>query len=61
MYRTRVKMIASGRYALVVAIGAGWQTQAQNAKTAYPNVARLDQYLIADRNDEVHDVERGVA
>ena len=53
MYRTIVKMIASGSFALVVAIGAAWQTQAQVAKTAYPNMAPLNQYLITDRNAEI--------
>ena len=53
MYRTIVKMIASGSFALVVAIGVAWQTQAQDAKTAYPNMAPLDQYLITDRNAEI--------
>jgi hypothetical protein len=53
MHRTIVKVIASGSFALVVAIGVAWQTQAQGGKTAYPNMAPLDQYLITDRNAEI--------
>jgi hypothetical protein len=34
-------------------MGATWQAEAQNAKTPYPSMAPLEQYLIADRNDEV--------
>ena len=40
MYRTIVKMIW-GSFALVVAIGVAWQTQAQDVKTAYPAWPRL--------------------
>jgi hypothetical protein len=53
MYRKIVKMIASGSFALFVAIGPASQTQAQDAKTAYPSMAPLDQYLITDRNAEI--------
>jgi hypothetical protein len=53
MYRKIVKTIASGSFALVVAIGAAWQTQAQDHKTAYPSMAPLDRYLITDRNAEI--------
>jgi hypothetical protein len=44
------KMVA---FALVVILGACWPVQAQEAKTAYPSMAPLDQYLMADRNAEI--------
>ena len=35
-------------------VSAAWrQTWAEDAKTQYPNMAPLDQYLMADRNDEI--------
>ncbi len=36
-----------------VALGAVWQAQAGDAKTPYPSMAPLEQYLMADRNAEV--------
>src|SRR5271169_6126701 len=38
---------------LVVVLGACWQAQAQAAKTPYPSMAPLDQYLMTDRNAEI--------
>jgi hypothetical protein len=40
------------RFALVVVLAAAWQAPAQEAKTPYPNMAPLDQYLM-DRNAEI--------
>ena len=37
---------------LVVMLGTGWQARAQDAK-AYPTMAPLEQYLIADRDAEI--------
>jgi hypothetical protein len=37
---------------LVVALGAGWQVHAQDVKTAYPNMAPVDQYLM-ERDAEI--------
>ena len=48
-----VPKIASSTLVLVVALGAARQAQAQDAKTPYPSMAPLDQYLIADRNAEI--------
>jgi hypothetical protein len=48
MNREIVKTIA-----LVVVLGAAWQAHAVDAKALYPNMAPLDQYLIADRNAEI--------
>ena len=50
-----VKTIASAALtsALAVALSAGGQAQAQEAKTPYPNMAPLEQYLMANRNAEI--------
>jgi hypothetical protein len=48
MNRKMVRTIA-----LVVVLGAAWQAHAADAKAAYPSMAPLDQYLIADRNAEI--------
>jgi hypothetical protein len=53
MNRKLVKTIALGTFALVVALGAWGQAQAADAKTPYPSMAPLDQYLMADRNTEI--------
>jgi hypothetical protein len=53
MNRKLVKTIALGTFALVVALGAWGQAQAADAKTPYPSMAPLDQYLMADRNAEI--------
>jgi hypothetical protein len=45
--------IMLGALALVVLLGASWHARAQNAKTPYPSMAALDQYLMTDRNDEI--------
>jgi hypothetical protein len=34
-------------------VAAAWQAHSQNAKTAYPTMAPLDQYLMTDRNAEI--------
>src|ERR1700719_3360525 len=53
MKRKILRTITLGSFALVVFLGAAWQVQAQDAKTPYPSMAPLDQYLIADRNAEI--------
>lgn len=53
MKRKTVKMSAMGFFALALALGAAWQAQAADAKTPYPSMAPLDQYLMADRNAEI--------
>src|ERR1700693_4039052 len=40
-------------FALVVTLVTGWQAQALDAKTPYPTMAPLEQYLITDRNAEI--------
>jgi hypothetical protein len=53
MKREKSGAIAIGRVALVVLLVAGWQAAAQEAKVLYPNMAPVEQYLIADRNAEI--------
>jgi hypothetical protein len=40
-------------FALVIMLGATWQAQALDAKSPYPTMAPLEQYLIADRDAEI--------
>ena len=42
-----------GVFALAAVLGAARQTLAQDATTLYPNMAPLDQYLMADRSAEI--------
>ena len=39
--------------AMVVMLGTAWYAIAQDAKTPYPSMAPLDQYLMTDRNAEI--------
>jgi hypothetical protein len=52
MQRKILRMIALGSFALVVGLGAMGQAQAQDAKSPYPSMAPLDQYLM-ERNAEI--------
>jgi hypothetical protein len=45
--------ITLGALALVVVLSTSWQARGADAKAAYPSMASLDQYLIADRNAEI--------
>jgi hypothetical protein len=53
MNRKTLRTIALGSFALLVVLVAAWQAKAQDAKTPYPSMAPLDQYLIADRDTEI--------
>ena len=53
MKRKILGTIKAKSFALVVFLGAAWQAQGQDAKTLYPSMAPLEQYLIADRNAEI--------
>jgi hypothetical protein len=53
MDRNIVRTIAVTGITLVVVMGAAWLARAQNAKSSYPSMAPLDQYLMADRNAEI--------
>ncbi|WP_433968379.1 hypothetical protein [Tunturiibacter gelidiferens] len=52
MKRKTLRAIASRSFALVVVVAAAWQAQAQDAKTPYPSMAPLDQYLM-ERSAEI--------
>src|ERR1700683_2479137 len=53
MKRKIIRTIALGSFALVVVLCAALQDHAQDTKTPYPNMAPVDQYLIADRDAEI--------
>src|ERR1700741_1294007 len=48
-----VRTIALGAFASVAVLCAAKPGRAADAKTPYPSMAPLDQYLIADRNAEI--------
>jgi len=53
MKRKILRTITVINFALVVMLGAAWPAQAADAKTSYPTMAPLEQYLIGDRNAEI--------
>src|SRR5271163_1382824 len=53
MNRKRFQAIAPLGFALIIVLVAAWQAPARDAKAPYPSMAPLEQYLIADRNDEI--------
>ena len=53
MKRKLIERMLARALALVVVLGACWQAQAQDAKTPYPGMAPLDQYMMKDRNAEI--------
>jgi hypothetical protein len=53
MNRKIVRTITLGTFALVAVLCAAWPGRAADAKTPYPSMAPLDQYLIGDRNAEI--------
>jgi hypothetical protein len=55
-----VRMIACRIVVPAVVVSMAWQAQAQGAKAAYPSMAPLEKYLIADRNAEI-DLARSAA
>jgi len=52
MKRNTVAIIALGFFALALALGVARPAQAQDAKTPYPTMLPLDQYLM-DRDAEI--------
>ncbi|MGH9700108.1 MAG: hypothetical protein ACRD52_11700 [Candidatus Acidiferrales bacterium] len=48
-----LRTFALTSFALVIVLGAVCKTQAQDAKSKYPSMAPLAQYLMADRNAEI--------
>lgn len=53
MTRIRLGTSAMRTAALAGIFASPWLAQAQNAKTAYPTMAPLEQYLMLDRNEEI--------
>jgi hypothetical protein len=53
MQRTKAGVIVVTGIALGVLLGTGSQVVAEDAKAPYPNMAPVDQYLIADRSSEI--------
>ena len=53
MKRKTLRAIASRSFALVVLLGAAWHAIAQDGNAAYPSMAPVDQYLMADRSSEI--------
>lgn len=53
MKRQILRTIKAKNFLLLVLLGAAWQAQGQDAKTQYPSMAPLEQYLMADRNAEI--------
>jgi hypothetical protein len=53
MNRKMVKTIALGGFVLIAVLGVARRSLAEDAKTLYPNMAPLDQYLMADRDAEI--------
>jgi len=53
MNRKMGRTFALATFALTVMLGTSWQGQALDAKTPYPSMAPLDQYVMVDRNAEI--------
>ena len=53
MWRIQIDAIALKRIALGFLLVAAWQAIAQDAKTPYPNMAPIDQYLMENRDSEI--------
>jgi hypothetical protein len=53
MLGLKVNAIALKSIALGFLLGAAWHAMAQDAKTPYPNMAPVEQYLMPDRSAEI--------
>ena len=53
MNRKRLAMVACLSFAMILALIRMKQVQAHAPERAYPSMAPLDEYLIADRNAEI--------
>src|SRR5690349_8244308 len=51
--QTKKGAFAVKSFALVIMLGTVWHAMAQDAKTPYPAMAPLDQYLMEDRSSEI--------
>ena len=54
MCENKVGAIAIKGIALLVVLGAAYQAMAQDARTPYPKMAPIDQYLM-EKNAEIQD------
>jgi len=52
MKQKAVRTVVFRSFALIVVLAAAWEAQAQDAKTRYPSMAPLDQYLM-ERDAEI--------
>lgn len=53
MRKKKVGAIAIKSLALLVVLGTAYRAMAQDATTPYPNMAPIEQYLMADRDAEM--------
>ena len=53
MQENKIGKIVGKSIALVVMLGTAWLAMAQDAKTPYPSMAPIDQYLMEDRGSEI--------
>ncbi len=53
MSENKVGAFVINSFALLVVLGTGHQAMAQDARTAYPTMAPIDQYLMPDRGAEI--------
>src|SRR5580658_5689405 len=53
MKREIVRRITLPVFVLAIVLGAAWPEQAQDSKPPYPNMAPVEQYLMANRNAEI--------
>jgi len=53
MQRKKAGAAAVKRVVAMLVLGAAWQVVAEDAKTPYPNMAPVEQYLMADRDAEI--------
>ena len=53
MTRTMIRTIKSGTFVLIAVLCAARSGRAADSKNLYPSMAPLDQYLMADRNEEI--------
>ncbi len=53
MRKNKVGFVAIMGFALVCVLGTAHRAKAQDAATAYPNMAPVEQYLMADREAEI--------
>ena len=51
--RRNIGTIVAKRVALAVMFATAWQMMAQDVKAAYPSMAPIEQYLMADRSSEI--------